>query len=662
MADINLGHATAYGYARSKGFSGTEEEFAQLMANYGTIGQTATQAAQTATTKASEAASSASNAALSATNAANSAQEAADIVENIIDNTLTHEGKAADAKVTGDRIGELRDDFGDIVTFDTQFVDMSTAMSNKRYEVTSVTVIDGTGYFALPKISLKAGTYYFSDLVANFCHYIYSGQSTLNNFSGSGKISGSITFDSDADVYLTGNASYGNIMFANNILPETYLYGNYNFTPKDGLVVIDNTLTKNGVGADAKTIGNTLGVNGYQYVDESKIVENYRYEADGSKTPTASTGYFILPMIALKAGTYYFRNIYTDFTAIENAETKALVSLKTFVGSGRVTDSVTIDYDFNLYVTGNLSFDTLVYGKVVWADYPIDSLGNDRVYGIFGIRADSRRYQEKVNSVFTVEKDGTGDFTTIKSALETAVVYPNSIVKVGQGTFDLIDEFGADYFANLDAVGNSGLQLYNDITVEFTSNTLATCHYAGSNENVMRYFSPFNLNKTNGRPGGFTLKNLHLECSNVRYGVHDESNASNTSYCNKYLNCVMKVDNRNNTAFSARQCIGGGLGSSSEIIIKDCIFESVVNEGTAGTGIVSYHNGGTGRSDIIIKDCYFKGNDTVKASWHGTSTKVSTMTVSGCSMGMNPYNQAETSGDTVENMELITWNNEIRTA
>ena len=114
MADINLGHATAYGYARSKGFSGTEEEFAQLMANYGTVGQTATQAAQTATTKASEAASSASNAASSATNAANSAQEAADIVESIIDDTLTQEGKAADAKVAGDRIGELKDDLTDL--------------------------------------------------------------------------------------------------------------------------------------------------------------------------------------------------------------------------------------------------------------------------------------------------------------------------------------------------------------------------------------------------------------------------------------------------------------------------------------------------------------------------------------------------------------------
>ena len=32
MADINLGHVTAYGYAKSKGYTGTEEEFAETMA------------------------------------------------------------------------------------------------------------------------------------------------------------------------------------------------------------------------------------------------------------------------------------------------------------------------------------------------------------------------------------------------------------------------------------------------------------------------------------------------------------------------------------------------------------------------------------------------------------------------------------------------------
>ena len=44
----NLGHATAYGYAKSKGFTGTEEEFAELMASYGTVAQSAAASASAA--------------------------------------------------------------------------------------------------------------------------------------------------------------------------------------------------------------------------------------------------------------------------------------------------------------------------------------------------------------------------------------------------------------------------------------------------------------------------------------------------------------------------------------------------------------------------------------------------------------------------------------
>ena len=64
--DKDLGIVSAYGYAKSKGYTGTEQEFAQLMANYATVGQTCTTAAETATTKAGEASASANAAANSA--------------------------------------------------------------------------------------------------------------------------------------------------------------------------------------------------------------------------------------------------------------------------------------------------------------------------------------------------------------------------------------------------------------------------------------------------------------------------------------------------------------------------------------------------------------------------------------------------------------------
>ena len=72
----NLGHATAYGYAKSKGYTGTEEEFAELMASYAEVGQAAAASAQEAQTAKTEADVSAANAQHAAAAAGTSAQAA----------------------------------------------------------------------------------------------------------------------------------------------------------------------------------------------------------------------------------------------------------------------------------------------------------------------------------------------------------------------------------------------------------------------------------------------------------------------------------------------------------------------------------------------------------------------------------------------------------
>ena len=75
----DLGVVTAYGYAVSKGYEGTEEEFAELMASYATVAEQAAQSAETAE-EAAEAAAQAvldANAAKTAAQAAQSAAESA---------------------------------------------------------------------------------------------------------------------------------------------------------------------------------------------------------------------------------------------------------------------------------------------------------------------------------------------------------------------------------------------------------------------------------------------------------------------------------------------------------------------------------------------------------------------------------------------------------
>ena len=181
-----IGNVSAYAYAVSQGYTGTENEYAELMASYASVAEEAAESAesasqsaesasasaQTATTKASEASTSATQADASATSASQSAQiattkaseasasasmastsastastkaseasasataaqtaqtaaegsattaqtaaqtattkaaEAAESARTLtIDPTLTQSGRAADSKVVGDKIGEVK--------------------------------------------------------------------------------------------------------------------------------------------------------------------------------------------------------------------------------------------------------------------------------------------------------------------------------------------------------------------------------------------------------------------------------------------------------------------------------------------------------------------------------------------------------------------------
>ena len=72
-----LGDVSAYAYAVSKGYTGTEEEFAELMASYATVAEAAEASAQSAASSASAASGSASTASTAAQTATTKASEAA---------------------------------------------------------------------------------------------------------------------------------------------------------------------------------------------------------------------------------------------------------------------------------------------------------------------------------------------------------------------------------------------------------------------------------------------------------------------------------------------------------------------------------------------------------------------------------------------------------
>lgn len=111
MQTYNLGPVTAYGDARAGGYAGTLAEWQALMANYAIVGQQATQSAQIASTKALEALNSANNALEAQTGAetaAQSAQEAENNAETAAASAQIRYGSPLVAQTVADMVNENR--------------------------------------------------------------------------------------------------------------------------------------------------------------------------------------------------------------------------------------------------------------------------------------------------------------------------------------------------------------------------------------------------------------------------------------------------------------------------------------------------------------------------------------------------------------------------
>ena len=261
---------------------------------------------------------------------------------------------------------------------------------------------------------------------------------------------------------------------------------------------------------------------------------------------------------------------------------------------------------------------------------------------------------------YKVRKSGDGDFSSLLEACIEACKYPDSEVFVEEGTYDLIQEFdnyyGSDFFTNYASNSVVGIQLYNRVHLVFATNAVVTFNYEGDNEYVHTRFSPFNSYYASG--GGFKIENLHIRAKNCRYCIHDEKDSTNDSYHHAYINCDMYMDNNNNPDWSSKQCIGGGLGKDGYIEVVGCSFETVSDN--ADETAFSWHNCGsseTAKSSLNIRDNYVK-KGTFALLWNGTTTAITKAYVSGNSFTSQPIHRS--TGGSVENTELISWNNEIR--
>lgn len=246
---------------------------------------------------------------------------------------------------------------------------------------------------------------------------------------------------------------------------------------------------------------------------------------------------------------------------------------------------------------------------------------------------------------------GEGEkYTKILDAIEEATRYMSSKVYVHQGTYDLVDEFGADFFSGYSSSSPVGIMLKNKVHVIF-ENAKVSFMYDGSNQEVIARFSPFNSSVF-----GFTLENLDIECQNCRYAVHDERGASTDSYSSTYKNCHIV---HHGVGESKHYCIGSGLGHNATFTVKNCILN--------GLGLLVHNDFSAddnfAKSKIIISGNYFEDGANIELEHTGGSTEMTEAIVSANSLTnsdslklqQNPYKYVR------DNVKLYAFANEFRT-
>lgn len=420
--------------------------------------------------------------------------------------------------------------------------------------------------------------------------------------------------------------------------------------------------------------GKQLSSNDYTDEEKKKLECLNNYDDTLIKNNVSELSESILEKVNKEEGKLLSSNDYTD------EEKNKLASLENYNDSEIKSDISNINSELS-------SMNDVVSGKVDKQEgkqlssndytdeekHKLESLSNYDDTKVKSEISDVKRGLSELSKIaitketVVVDKEGNGDYTTLKEAVEFSYNHANVTILVNKGIYNLIEEFGESYFSNLPESQNAGLKLANNVKIIFDSDSKVICHYTGENENVLRDFSPFNACTIYATQNpmihkGFYIENLTLECSRVRYAVHDECIGQNDSYKNEYVNCRMIKDNTQNDIFTPETVIGGGLGSNSEIVIQNCYFSGKRYGSDQTHKILASYHGTTNdyqKSNVYVTNCYFDEDSTFRLGYMGTSDKITYGYISNNSFGYAPFVSSEI-GEDIVNMEIVAWNNEIR--
>lgn len=225
--------------------------------------------------------------------------------------------------------------------------------------------------------------------------------------------------------------------------------------------------------------------------------------------------------------------------------------------------------------------------------------------GVQPFEATAINYKDKDNgSQITVTTDGTGDYTSLRSAIDSITDSSSKKVynvMIYEGTYDIMSYYSTAEKADSGFIGLVIPDYVNLIGVGKKENTILKGELADAeNFATIQRISTLNLSKNNN------LENLTVTAKNHRYAIHDESSNLYKEWVRKVKNCYFEHYGNVAGAWTSVQAWGEGCsdGSYSEFI--DCEFR----DNSIDVPPYSTHNNvGFAKATIhIFTNCKFINN------------------------------------------------------
>lgn len=602
----NIGHATAYAYAKAHGYEGTEEDFAQMLANYDTLVEQASGYAKSAGESASEASGYADDASASATAADQAVQRISGITASttvagmtdttkvyvylgsetgytsgnwyyysgsawvsggvyqstalVTDTTLTQSGMAADAKATGDEVADLKEDLSKYGANNVVPV-----ISGTSYPSTLTFVADGKGNYTISGTSTSVVHKNIFSSSSSFPAGISAGDTVLGVFESTNS---AILF------YVMWYVNGSKIETEANYMASGYKY--FSIPSNATGMEIRITVPKN-----TPTSGDVVST--FMFVDKTK--HEYDVEiAQNASDITTINGY--LP---------------NGYTPIVVSTTNGIINkwgqiASPLTGWDYADISVTGGEKYKIsgaFYGGNFPFYVILNGSTVLSYYNPSDTG--AVY----------------NEVVELPSNATNLVVNGSTASPvTAALYGKVKANSAEPRDSVVVGVGNEYtYTSIEtAVTNNGGSI---VTVDYgtyetevsglsTNKTIIgkdkdLCILTGTNKDYDT--PPIEI-------AGGIIKNFTITMDN-------DPNADHKGYClhSDDAACAsntLLVENCSFTCDSSQHSVGMGIYPNEVVLFKDCYFE---NTGSESVVPIYMHNSGSSSGVATVKfhNCYFVG-------------------------------------------------------